>query len=78
VKVPDDAREGGADESLVRVWVVQPAQLERNQALIAEVDRLHELPLGEVPEVQSAAVPARRDVRGIESSLVGVRLSELG
>ena len=40
VEVPHDARQRGADEALLRVGVVEPAHLERDQALLAEVDRL--------------------------------------
>ena len=45
---------------------------------LAEVDRLLERALGEVPEVEPAAVTAGRDVVEVEARLVGVRLAELG
>jgi hypothetical protein len=65
-------------EALVGVGVVQPAHLERDEARLAEVQRLLDASLGEVPEVQPAAVASGGDVVEVEALLVGVRLSELG
>jgi hypothetical protein len=76
-EAPHRARERGADEALFRVGVVKPAHLERDQARLAEIDRLLEAALGEVPEVEPAAVVARRHVVEIEAVLVAVRLTEL-
>ena len=42
-------------EALLGVGVVQPADLERDQPRLAQVERLLEAPLGKVPEVQPAA-----------------------
>ena len=67
-----------ADEALLGVGVVQEAHLERDQPLLAEVERLLEPPLGEVPEVQPLPVAAGADVVDVEAALVGVRLAELG
>ena len=67
----------GADEPLLRVGVVKPAHLERDQARLAEVQRLHQASLREIPEVEPPPVPARRDVLDLETRLVGVRLAEL-
>jgi hypothetical protein len=57
---------------------VKPANLERHQSRLAELDRLLEAPLGEVPEVEPAAVMARGHVSEVEPLLVAVRLAELG
>ena len=40
--------------------VVEPAHLERDQAGLAQVERLLEPPLGEVPEVQPLPVNGAR------------------
>ena len=65
------------DEALVRLGVVQPAQLERDEAGLAEVQGLLEPSLGEVPEVQPLPVTAGGDVLDVEARFVGVRLAEL-
>jgi hypothetical protein len=77
VEADDVAGEGRADEALLGLGVVQPAHLERDQAVLAEVQGLLEPPLGEVPEVQPLPVTARADVLDVEAGLVGVRLAEL-
>ena len=58
--------------------IVKPADLERDEPRLAEIDRLLDAALGEVPEMEPAAVAARRDVLEVEALLVGVRLAELG
>ena len=78
VEAEDVARERRADEALLGLGVVQPAHLERHQPLLAEVDRLLEPPLGEVPEVQPLPVAPGADVLDVEALLVGVGLAELG
>ena len=65
------------DEALLGLGVVQPAHLEWDQTGLAEVERLLEPPLGEVPEVQPLPVAAGGDVLDVEARLVGVRLAEL-
>src|SRR5207244_1025249 len=68
-----------ADEALLRVGVVLPAHLERDEPLLhAEVDRLLEGSLLEIPEMDAVSVPAGLDVGRVEPGLVGVRLAELG
>jgi hypothetical protein len=62
---------------LERAAPTQPARLERDEAVLAEIDRLFDAPFGEVPEVEPAAVASGRHVLGIEALLVGVRLAEL-
>ena len=57
---------------------MQPAHLEGNEPLLAEVDRLLQRARLEVPEVDALAVPARAHVLQVEPRLVGVRLAELG
>src|SRR5205823_12787183 len=47
------------------------------EALLAEVDRLLERPVLEVPEVDPAAEAARGDVLEVEPLLVRVRVAEL-
>ena len=47
---------------------MEPARLERDEAVLAEIDRLLETPLGEVPEVEPAAVASRGDVRQYDVS----------
>src|SRR5439155_3338015 len=61
-EAPHRARERGADEALLGVGVVEPAHLERDQARLAEIDGLLEPPLGQVPEMELAAVAASGDV----------------
>ena len=78
VEVPQRARQRGADEALVGVGVVQPADFERHQPGLAQLERLLDAPLAQVPEVQAAAVAPGRDVVEVEAGLVGVRLAELG
>ena len=70
-------REGGADEALVGLGVVLPADLERDEPVCAEVDRLLELAPLEVPEVEPLSVAAGLDVGEVEAGLVGVRGAEL-
>ena len=77
VEVPHRARQRGADEALVGVGIVQPAHLERHEAGVAELERLLEPALAEVPEVQPAAVAPGGDVIEIETGLIGRGLAEL-
>ena len=77
VEVPHRARQRGADEALVGVGVVQPAHLERHQPGLAELERLLDAALAQVPEVQPAAVAPGGDVVEVEAALVGVGLAEL-
>ena len=77
VEAGDLARERHAGEALLGLGVVQEAHLERHQPLLAEVQGLHEPPLGEIPEVQPLPVTAGADVVDVEAGLVGVRLTEL-
>ena len=77
-EAPHRARERGADEALLGLGVVEPADLERDEPRLAEIDRLLDAALGEVPEVEPAAVAPRSDVVEVEPLLVGVRLAELG
>ena len=77
VEVPHRARQRGADEALVGVGVVQPAHLQRHQPGLAELERLLDPALAQVPEVQAAAVAPGGDVVEIEPGLVGVGLAEL-
>ena len=44
MEVPHDAGERRGDESFVGVRVVEPAHLEGDEALLAEIDGLLELP----------------------------------
>jgi len=71
-------RERGADEALLPLGVVKPAHLERDQPCLAEIDRLLEAALGEVPEVNPLPVPPLAHVLEVEPGLVRVRLTELG
>jgi hypothetical protein len=57
---------------------VLPAHLEGKKPIVAEVDGLLELPLGQIPEVKAMPVAPRLDVCRVEALLVGVRLAELG
>ena len=77
MEAPDGARERRADEPLLGVGIVQPADLERHHALLAQVDRLLQRPLLEIPEVEPASVAALAHVLEVEAGLVGVRLGEL-
>ena len=63
VEVPHRARQRGADEALVGVGVVQPADLERHEPGLAQLERLLDAALAQVPEVQAAAVVPGGDVR---------------
>src|SRR4051812_45053155 len=74
---PDRRREGSADESFVGLRVVLPADLERNEPVGAEVDRLLQLALLEVPEVEPLAVAPGLHVREVEARFVGGRHAEL-
>jgi hypothetical protein len=56
---------------------MEPARFERDETGLAEIDRLLETTLGEVPEVESGSVAPRRDVVRIEALLVGVGLTKL-
>src|SRR6202012_2185529 len=69
LKADDVARQRRADEALGGIGTVLPADLKRDQALPAEVDRLHLLTGLEVPEVQLASVLALADVRGVKAAL---------
>jgi len=60
---------GRAHEPLRRIRIVLPADLQRDQAIVAEIDRLHLGSRLEIPEVQPAAVLAGGDIRGIEATL---------
>ena len=73
----DVAGQRRGHEARVRVRVVQPADLERDEAVLAELDRLLDAALLEVPEVQLAAVAAGHHVLDVEARLVRVRLTEL-
>jgi hypothetical protein len=77
VEAPHRARERGADEALLGLGVVEPADLERDEPRLAEVDRVFERPPLEVPEVDAAPVAAGGDVLEVEALLVRVRLAEL-
>ena len=77
LEVPHRARQRRSDEALVGVGVVQPAHLEREEPGLAELERLLDAALGQVPEVQPAAVAAGGDVVDVEALLVGVGLAEL-
>ncbi len=77
MEVPHRARQRGADEALVGVGVVQPAHLERDQPRLAELERLLDAALGQVPEVQPAAVAPGGDVVEVEAGLVRLGLAEL-
>ena len=77
MEVPHRARQRGADEALVGVGVVQPAHLQRHQPGLAELERLLDAALAQVPEVQPAAVAPGGDVVEIEPRLVRVGLAEL-
>src|SRR5205814_10436295 len=78
MEAPDHAGKGGCDESFLRVGVVEPAHLERDQAFLTEIDSLLELPRLQIPEVDPLSVPAGLDVRRVEARLVRVRFPELG
>ena len=52
--------EAQADKPFLRLRLVQPAHLERDETGLAEIDGLLELTLGQVPEVQPAAIAAGR------------------
>jgi hypothetical protein len=56
---------------------VEPTNFERDQAPLAEIQRLHEAVLREIPEVEPLSVAARGHVIDLEARLVGVRLPEL-
>jgi hypothetical protein len=60
------------NEPLRGVGVVLPADLQGDQALVAEVDRLDLLARLQVPEVQVAPVLALGHVGGVEATLEGV------
>ena len=77
VEAEHDAGQRRADEALLGVGVVLPADLERHEPLLAEVDRLLERPPLEIPEVDPLPVPAGADVGEVEARLVRVRLAEL-
>ena len=77
MEAPHRGGQRGADEALVGVGVVQPAHLEGEEPGVAELDGLLEPALGEVPEVQAAAVAPGGDVVEVEARLVGVGLAEL-
>ena len=77
VEAPHRARQRGADEALVGVGVVQPAHLQRHQPRLAQLDRLLQRALAQVPEVHAAAVVALADVLGVEPRLVGAGRAEL-
>ena len=77
VEVPHRARQRGTDKALVGVGIVQPAHLQRHEPGLAEFERLLDPALGQVPEVQAAAVAPGGDVVEVEAALVGVGLAEL-
>jgi hypothetical protein len=54
-----------------------PAQLERDPAVVAEIERLDLAALLEVPEVELAAVLAGRHIARVEAVLEGVRRAPL-
>ena len=78
MEVPHDARERSGDEALVRVRVVQPPHLERDEAFLAEVHGLLVRARLEVPEVDALPVATRLDVGGVKTGLIGIWLAELG
>ena len=78
MEVPHRARERGADEALFSIGIVEETHFERDQPCCTKIDRLLEATFGEVPEVEPAAVMARRNVIEIETRLVALRLTELG
>src|SRR5205085_5624854 len=57
--------------------VVEPADLEGDEPLLAEVDRLLELVRLQVPHVDALAVASLLDVGRVEARLIRVRLAEL-
>jgi hypothetical protein len=65
--VPDHAREGGPGEPVRAGRVVVEADLQRDQALLAEVDALGDPPLLPVLEVKPAALPTCLDVGRLET-----------
>jgi hypothetical protein len=69
--VPHGRGEGGPDVALVGVGAVQPADLQRDHALFAEVDVLDDLALVEVPDVDRATVAAGGQVLQVEAVLEG-------
>ena len=77
VEAKDVARQCRADEALLRVGIVEPADLEREQPLLAEIQRLHQASFREIPEMEPAPVAAGGHVVDVEARLVGVRLAEL-
>ena len=72
VPVPHVGAEGGADEAVRAVRVVVEADLQRDQAVLPEVDALGDLALLPVPEVQLPAVLALGHVLELEAGLEGV------
>ena len=68
----DRARQRDPDEALSRVGIVLPAQLQRDPAVVAEIERLHLRALLEIPEVQLAPVLAGADVGRVKAVLEGV------
>ena len=60
VEVPHRARQRGADEALVGVGVVQPADLERHEAGLAELERLLDAALGSGSRSAGGCRSARR------------------
>ena len=73
MKANDVAGERGTDEALGRFRVVLPADLERDQPLVAKIDRLHLGAALEIPEMEPPAVLAVCDVGGVETVQERVR-----
>ena len=71
------ARERRPHEALLGVGVVQPADLERDQAGLAQVEGLLDPALLQVPEVEPLPVAAVGHVLDVEAGLVRVGLAEL-
>jgi hypothetical protein len=77
VPVVDVGAERHAAVAVAAGRVVVEADLQRDQAVGAEVEGLGDLALGEVPEVELLAVAAGLDVLQLEAGVVGVGGAEL-
>lgn len=62
----DVGRQGCAREALGLVWVMQKAVLQREQALLAHLDPLHDLALLPVPKGQRIPVRTAHDILHFE------------
>ena len=72
VVMPHDAGESGAGEAVRAFGIVVEADFQRDQAVAAEVERLGDLPLLPVPEMQALAVLACLDVVELEAAPDGI------